>query len=267
MVLDSNGSGALGIPALDLGVISVLYDAGLTPDRSHRQTVDVLRTVADAGLCGIEDGYRVLQRLAANWLMPLPLVDSHGNFGSSHDPPAPPMFTEVRLASAGVMAVQAHRGDLPLLPVGLITGDLPLVLGLDFGLWPVGEEDRASTSRHLRGRPGFDPVGLVAALAAVAERRRTTSAELATIIGPPWLGPFEPVDGEWRQLYEAGVQSVRLTPKGGNEGEDWALPAADVVLDLGAPLFELLWEWIANAGHRAPNPAVLEQLVNTTHAP
>lgn len=260
-----SSSSALGIPALDLAVISALYDAGLTPDHRHRQTVDVLRMIADAGLCGMEDGYRVLQRLSATWLMALPLVASHGNFGSLYDPPAPPMFTEVRLAPAGVMAVQAHRGDLPLLPVGLINGDLPLVLGLDFELWPHDDADRPSSSGHLRVRPGFDPARLVAALTAVADRRRTTNSELATIIGAPWLGPFEPVDGEWRQLYETGAQSVWLSPKR-SELKDWALPPAEVMLDLGAPLFELLWEWIENAGHRAPKPVVLQQLVKTTHA-
>ena len=263
-MFDPTGAAALGLPALDLAVISVLYDAGLTADHDHRKTLDVLRLIADRGVCGLDDGYRVLQRLSASWLMPLPLVDSHGNFGSWCDPPAPPMFTEVRLAPAGAMAVEAHRGELPLLPFGLINGDLPLVLGLDVVLlWPVDEEDRLSKTRHLRVRPGFDPASFVAALAAVAGPRRTTDVEPAAVMGAPWLGSFEPVHGEWSQLYETGAQSVWLRPKR-SELDDWELPGAEVVLDLGAPLFELLWEWIANAGHRAPTSAVLEQLVRAT---
>ncbi len=53
--------------------------------------------MVDRGECGAEDAYQVLRRLAAPWLMPLPLVDPHGNLDSMYVPPAQPVFTEVRL--------------------------------------------------------------------------------------------------------------------------------------------------------------------------
>lgn len=245
-MIDSNGTAALGVPALDLAVLSALYDAELTPAHNHRKSADVLLEIAGAGLCGIEDGYRVLQRLSASWLMPLPLVDPHGNLGSMYDSQAPPTFTEVRLTAAGAMVVEAHRGDLPLLPVGLINGTLPLVLGLDFGLWPFDDERPRSGKPQLRVRPGFEPAALVAALAEVADHRRTTNTALATIIGSPWLGPFEPVDSEWSQLYESGEQSVQLTPVPSHL-DGWAHPPAEILLDLGAPSSNF-----CGSGSRAP---------------
>lgn len=265
-MIESNGSDGLGVPGLDLAVLCALYDAGLSPAHPHGRTADVLFDIADAGLCGIEDGYRVLQRLSAAWLMSLPLVDPHGNFGSMYDPPAPPTFTEVRLTTAGAMVVEAHRGDLPLLPVGLINGTLPLVLGLDFGMWPFDDERPRPSRLQLRVRPGFHPEGLVAALVEVASNGQTTTAALATTIGEPWLGPFEPVDVDWNQLYESGTQAVRLAPVR-SQLDDLAHPPAEVLLDLGAPLLELLREWMAGAGDRAPGLPVLTQLTNSESAP
>lgn len=259
----------LGIPELDLSVLSCLYDLGLVPPAWHRRTVDVLEALADGGLCGIEDGYRVLQRLAASWLMPLPLIDAHGNFGSMYDPCAPPMFNEVRLTPAGAMAVEAHRGELPLLPIGLINGTLPLVLGLDFGLWPDAAPDDPDR-RHqpdVRFRPGFVPDRLAAALTLVAEpgapRKRS---DVTSLVGAPWLAPFETPLGPLGQLLETGAQTVRLTPLR-NEHDDWTHPPADVVLDLGAPLRDVLWEWIASTGDRAPEAALLDQLATPASAP
>jgi hypothetical protein len=257
-VLDSASTSLLGVQALDLAVLSVLRDDGLVPPAPHRRSADVIRQLVDRGVCGAEDAYGVLGRLAAPWLMPLPLVDPHGNLGAMYDPPAQPMFTEVRLTPAGAMAVEAHRGEGPLLPIGLINGDLPLILGLDFGLWP--EEGRRSTPEPLRLRPGFDPAGLVAAMNEVAGAGRTTTGDLESLVGAPWLEAFEPPTESFAQLIETGQQAIRLTPVT-SAHEDWAYPPADVTLDLGAPLRDVLWEWLVDAADRTPDPPTLERLV------
>lgn len=256
-VAHPDGSESLGIPALDMTVLSFLYDGGLLPTANHRQTAKVVRGLCDDRLCAAEDAYQVLQRLSADWLMPLPLVDSHGNLGSMYEPPAEPYFNEVRLTLAGAMTVEASRGRGPVLPIGLINGDLPSLLGASFGLWPT---DSVSSVKTVRVRPGFDPAGLVAALNAVATPGRVSSEELAAMVGPPWLGPFEPPAGPFDELVGTGRQTVRLAPVKARF-DDWRHPAADVQLDLGAPLLDLLWEWVAQAGDRSPDEVSLSRLV------
>lgn len=123
------------LTALDLGVLGALYDLSLLPSSNHARTVEALDRIAETGLCGSEDAEQVIRRLASDWLLPMPLVDVHGNNGTMYGPPTQPMYTEARLTPAGQLAVESSRGEIAPLPVGLINGDVHLVLGVGFGRW------------------------------------------------------------------------------------------------------------------------------------
>ena len=46
--------------------------------------------------------YDALVRLSQSFIMRVPLVDGHGNFGSLDDGPAAPRYTEARLTTASM---------------------------------------------------------------------------------------------------------------------------------------------------------------------
>lgn len=256
--------GPTGLNPLDIGVLSGLYDFGLLVSNNHAPTVRALDHIATSGLCTSEDAEQVIRRLASSWLLPLPLIDVHGNNGTMFQPPTQPLYTEVRLTTAGELAVQAARSEIAPLPIGLINGDIHRVLGVWPRQWnfrrerlPQGVEPAAVQLPALR--PGFEPRGLIQALVRLLQDDALADGDIVDLVGAPLLLPFDDPGRSLEQLLTTGEQVLSLTPAPGPDGVEEMYPPTEVVLTLGAPLPDFLRTWIASST-TPQHPLVAEQL-------
>ncbi|WP_299055609.1 DNA gyrase subunit A [uncultured Nocardioides sp.] len=107
-----------GLKPVQRRILYTMADMGLRPDRGHVKSARVVGEVMGR-LHPHGDGaiYDALVRMAQSWSMRLPMVDGHGNFGSSDDPPAAMRYcltgdTRVRMADGGTVRID----DLVALP-------------------------------------------------------------------------------------------------------------------------------------------------------
>lgn len=88
-----------GLKPVHRRILYGMYEAGLTPDKPHKKSANVVGSVmaryhphGDAAL------YDALVRMAQDFSFRYPLVDGHGNFGSiDGDAPAAMRYTEARM--------------------------------------------------------------------------------------------------------------------------------------------------------------------------
>jgi hypothetical protein len=238
-------------------VLEVCLDLGPSASQDLHNVRRVLTAVADRGVCGPADAWAVIRRLEAPWLVPMPLVNGQGDFGTMYHAGASPAFVECRLTHAGEVAVRSARDLLPPMPVGLINGDLHAVLGVDFDLW----RDDDSEAHPLMARPGFTPERLGAALERLLHEPAVADDELLDLAGAPWLGPFEPPVVSFDELVTTGRQTLTLTPRSGLEEDGWSHARGRLTLHLGAPLAQVLRDWVRGAVSDASSAAaVADQL-------
>ena len=149
--------------SVERSVLESFDQLGARPDRPHTKCAKVVDRVAQEFGVSPRYGYGALCAMAQPWLQNVPLVDFHGNYGSPDDDPAPPRYTEARLAPAGVVALAGERGTGPAVPAALINGSL-----------------------HVDGTaPPFSPTRVVATLLALAEGPELSDAEIIERVGPP----------------------------------------------------------------------------------
>ena len=154
---------SLGI--VERAVLETLDRLGARADRTHVKNARIVQALADDHEVSPKYGYDALCTLAQPWLLHLPLVDFHGNYGSADegDRPANPRYTESRLSTAGTLTLAAERGAGPQVPVALINGDL-----------------------HVDGlAPPFSPTRVITALLALADDPRIDDEEIVERVGPP----------------------------------------------------------------------------------
>ena len=98
-----------GLKPVQRRILYQMTEMGLRPDRGHvksaRVVGDVMGKLHPHGDASI---YDAMVRLNQPFIMRVPLIDGHGNFGSLDDGPAAPRYTEARLAPAAM----ALTGDL-----------------------------------------------------------------------------------------------------------------------------------------------------------
>jgi hypothetical protein len=180
-----------GIDAVTLSVLETLDGLDARPDSFYRKSAGVVERVYTE--TGIPSGlaYEAVCATSAVWLVPIPLVDFHGNLGSSdsRDEPAGARYTEIRLSVAGTMALASERGELPRLPVRLVNGDLALG----------------------GSAPSFDPVRLAAALRATG--RGDSDDALVELLGLPSFPTGCTVDGDLAQLASGQPTKLRLSAR------------------------------------------------------
>src|SRR5699024_12172657 len=86
---------------------------GLRPEPRHgkssRIVADVMGKLHPHGDSAI---YDALVRLSQDFIMRVPLVDGHGNFGSLDDGPAAPRYTEARLTTASMQMIAGLDEDV-----------------------------------------------------------------------------------------------------------------------------------------------------------
>jgi len=175
-----------GLSDLDVALLDAMVDLGAFADRPHGKSARVLDELYRTTGIAPRYGYEVMCNLAVPWLVNVPVLDPHGNFGSPDFGPSNPRYTEVRLSDVGMLAVEAERGGPPV-PIGMINGDI-----------------------HVEGsRPPFDAVRVIDALTLAAQRPTVSDEELRHVLGPPSFPTGCGVDGDIDELLIA--EPCRLT--------------------------------------------------------
>ncbi|WAL41706.1 DNA topoisomerase IV subunit A [Brevibacterium sp. BRM-1] len=102
-----------GMKPVQRRIVFQMGDMGLRPDRPHvkssRIVGDVMGKLHPHGDSAI---YDALVRLSQSFVMRVPLVDGHGNFGSLDDGPAAPRYTEARLTQASMTLIAGLDEDV-----------------------------------------------------------------------------------------------------------------------------------------------------------
>ncbi|GAB3044412.1 DNA topoisomerase IV subunit A [Parafrigoribacterium mesophilum] len=102
-----------GLKPVQRRILYQMTEMGLRPDRGHVKSARVVGEVmgklhphGDASI------YDALVRLAQNFVLRVPLVDGHGNFGSLDDGAAAPRYTEARLTPAALAMTENLDEDV-----------------------------------------------------------------------------------------------------------------------------------------------------------
>ena len=152
-------SAATGLGVLDVMILEAIEAAGARHDRPYLRTQRALDVLHERTGIGPNQAYESLCDMARPFVVHLPLVDFHGNYGSPDFGPAAARYTECRLTKLGEAALAAERGELGPLPIALINGDL----------------------HHGRRRPPLDPRRVLAAVGAAATgASRTTRSSTSS---------------------------------------------------------------------------------------
>lgn len=161
-----------GLKPVQRRILYQMSEMGLRPDRGHvkssRVVGDVMGKLHPHGDAPI---YDAMVRLNQPFIMRLPLVDGHGNFGSLDDGPAAPRYTEARLAPAS-MAMTADLGEdvvdfvpnydnqltqpevLPAaFPNLLVNGAMGIAVGMATNMAPHNLIEVVGGARHLLAHP------------------------------------------------------------------------------------------------------------------
>ncbi len=161
-----------GLKPVQRRILYQMGEMGLRPDRGHvkssRVVGDVMGKLHPHGDAPI---YDAMVRLNQPFIMRLPLVDGHGNFGSLDDGPAAPRYTEARLAPAS-MAMTADLDEdvvdfvpnydnqltqpevLPAaFPNLLVNGAMGIAVGMATNMAPHNLIEVVGGARHLLENP------------------------------------------------------------------------------------------------------------------
>ena len=161
-----------GLKPVQRRILYSMSELGLRPDRGH---VKSSRVVGDAmgkfHPHGDTSIYDALVRMAQPFSMRLPLVDGHGNFGSSDDGPAAMRYTECRLAPAALLMTNALDEDTvamvpnyddsmtqpEVLPAAfpnlLVNGATGIAVGMATNMAPHNLVEVIGAARHLIAHP------------------------------------------------------------------------------------------------------------------
>jgi DNA gyrase subunit A len=102
-----------GLKPVQRRILYQMTEMGLRPDRGHvkssRVVGEVMGKLHPHGDASI---YDAMVRLTQDFMLRVPLVDGHGNFGSLDDGPAAPRYTEVRLEAAAIAMTEGLDEDV-----------------------------------------------------------------------------------------------------------------------------------------------------------
>src|SRR5690606_2665709 len=101
-----------GLKPVQRRILYQMTEMGLRPDRGHvksaRVVGDVMGKLHPHGDASI---YDAMVRLNQPFIMRVPLIDGHGNFGSLDDGPAAPRYTTARRTAAALALSAAPAAD------------------------------------------------------------------------------------------------------------------------------------------------------------
>jgi len=163
-----------GLKPVQRRILYQMNEMGLRPERGHvkcaRVVGEVMGRLHPHGDSAI---YDALVRMAQPWVMRLPLIDGHGNFGSpgGDDSPAAMRYTEARLTAAAMQMVASIDEDTvdfqpnydgtevqpEVLPAGLpnllVNGTAGIAVGMATNMAPHNLGEVIAAARHLIANP------------------------------------------------------------------------------------------------------------------
>jgi DNA gyrase subunit A len=161
-----------GLKPVQRRILYQMTEMGLRPDRGHvksaRVVGDVMGRLHPHGDTAI---YDAMVRLAQDFVMRVPLVDGHGNFGTLDDGPAAPRYTEARLAAAALAMTDDLDEDVvdfvpnydnqltqpSVLPAAypnlLVNGASGIAVGMATNMAPHNLIEVVAAARHLLEHP------------------------------------------------------------------------------------------------------------------
>ncbi|TQL47920.1 DNA gyrase subunit A [Homoserinimonas aerilata] len=161
-----------GLKPVQRRILFQMTEMGLRPDRGHvksaRVVGDVMGKLHPHGDASI---YDAMVRLNQPFIMRVPLVDGHGNFGSLDDGPAAPRYTEARLTAAALALTADLDEDVvdfvpnydnqltqpEVLPAAfpnlLVNGATGIAVGMATNMVPHNLIEVVGAARHLLQNP------------------------------------------------------------------------------------------------------------------
>ena len=161
-----------GLKPVQRRILYQMTEMGLRPDRGHvkssRVVGDVMGKLHPHGDAPI---YDAMVRLAQDFVLRVPLIDGHGNFGSLDDGPAAPRYTEARLQAAALALTDdldedvvdfvpnydnsfMQPGVLPAaFPNLLVNGASGIAVGMATNMAPHNLIEVVGAARHLLENP------------------------------------------------------------------------------------------------------------------
>ncbi|HET7017800.1 MAG TPA: DNA topoisomerase IV subunit A [Streptosporangiaceae bacterium] len=161
-----------GLKPVQRRILYQMSEMGLRPDRPHVKCARVVGEVMGRLHPHSNDAiYDAMVRLSQDFVMRLPLIDGHGNFGSPDDSPAAMRYTEARLGPAAMEMVASLDEDtvdfIPnydgseiqpeVLPAGLpnllVNGAAGIAVGMATNMAPHNLGEVIAAARHLIANP------------------------------------------------------------------------------------------------------------------
>jgi DNA gyrase subunit A len=161
-----------GLKPVQRRILYQMTEMGLRPDRGHvksaRVVGDVMGKLHPHGDASI---YDAMVRLTQDFILRVPLIDGHGNFGSLDDGPAAPRYTEARLEAAALAMTDGLDEDVvnfvpnydnqltqpEVLPAAfpnlLVNGASGIAVGMATNMAPHNLVEVVSAARHLLHNP------------------------------------------------------------------------------------------------------------------
>ncbi len=161
-----------GLKPVQRRILYMMTEMGLRPDRGHvksaRVTGEVMGKLHPHGDSSI---YDAMVRLTQNFIMRVPLIDGHGNFGSLDDGAAAARYTEARLAPPAMALTENLDEDVvdfvpnydnqltqpDVLPAAfpnlLVNGASGIAVGMATNMPPHNLVEVVGAARHLIENP------------------------------------------------------------------------------------------------------------------
>src|SRR6218665_3486966 len=161
-----------GLKPVQRRILFQMNEMGLRPDRGHvksaRVVGDVMGRLHPHGDTAI---YDALVRLTQDFILRVPLIDGHGNFGSLDDGPAAPRYTEARLHAAAMALTENLDEDVvtfvpsydnqltqpEVLPAAfpnlLVNGASGIAVGMAINMAPHNLSEGEGAAQHLLENP------------------------------------------------------------------------------------------------------------------
>ena len=161
-----------GLKPVQRRILYQMTEMGLRPDRGHvksaRVVGDVMGKLHPHGDASI---YDAMVRLTQDFILRVPLIDGHGNFGSLDDGPAAPRYTEARLEAAALAMTDGLDEDVvnfvpnydnqltqpEVLPAAfpnlLVNGASGIAVGMATNMAPHNLVEVVGAARHLLHNP------------------------------------------------------------------------------------------------------------------